>query len=836
MADKHYKVLIKLEESLFARSYSRGECVHQEEMERAERLLEEQLKKAKTVGKSVDEEATYLVHLYNTISIFGGRGTGKSSFLYSLMEDFHEKHKEDIAMLPVIDPTMIEEREHVFLLVVSLINDAVNKHLTERELAVNTDAYSRRKEWHCSLQQLAFGLPSLENVGKNYATDNWEDDGYIMRTGLRNVSAAFNLERSFHLLIDKALKILGKKAFMLAFDDIDVDMKKGWPVLETLRKYLTSPKLLILLSGNYRLYSNNVRLHQWEQLERLKQLEPGDKYRQQVDELEGQYLLKIFKAQNRIHLHTLQEMLNWGSVTIEVLSGGQAKSIKDIYKHRLEALGAYGLIGQELFVRFLLSLSVRSQIQFLGNTDGIEAFASKMYAHNINIDTATQFSNMLGVVAAKYLLEQNALKDCHLLLPTTEDETTNSCLMGLSVLYSKHMASEPYVAFDYMLRLAYLRNVMMPLIGAEDLNQLAKYNSMRQDVSLNTMIGLTMAFLEEKQSMNEHIRLYGLGKKAKNSDTDRIDQVFEQTADDGVRTIGYLPLVALTSSAKNDSKVYYSMFMLLAAIARVLKCENSIEAISNELAVMATIRSYAMPAVNKVVTTSEDDEEEYLGEDANGKKPDKLAAAIIAWRKKYPFAGKGLMPYLLGSIVNRFFSAVKNISEEYLSQQMHLSVACFFNACLVEEAQELGVAKVNYNNSTNTTKIFEDNLQNLKGNTLPFTSWIMQCPLLTSFLGQELRTKLPKTDIAPFDVYDCLKNVKHMSSASPFRSTMEYVDAMVKAFESHNFDYKKEVIDCDDIKNAVESLKDAKIFTSNVTEKSIDKFKKNYEQKYGSPK
>ena len=50
---------------------------------------------------------------------------------------------------------------------------------------------------------------------------------------------------------------------MLFFDDADNDFSKGWPVLETLRKYLTSPQLIILISGDLDLFSYLVRKKQW---------------------------------------------------------------------------------------------------------------------------------------------------------------------------------------------------------------------------------------------------------------------------------------------------------------------------------------------------------------------------------------------------------------------------------------------------------------------------------------------------------------------------------------------------------------------------------------------
>ena len=123
---------------------------------------------------------------------------------------------------------------------------------------------------------------------------NW----FIMESGLSSVHSAFNLAQDFHCLVEKALMILGKKAFLLVLDDIDVDMHKGWDVLEMLRKYVNTQCIITILSGNLNLYSLNVRKHQWSQLKDNREFEEKG-YDKIVNELEGQYLLKILKPEYR---------------------------------------------------------------------------------------------------------------------------------------------------------------------------------------------------------------------------------------------------------------------------------------------------------------------------------------------------------------------------------------------------------------------------------------------------------------------------------------------------------------------------------------------------------
>lgn len=172
---------------------------------------------------------------------------------------------------------------------------------------------------------MAAGLPSIDiDTGSPYS--NWDDPEHVMKKGLNAVNAAKKLEENFYEIVKVALEILDKKAFLIAFDDIDINFNNGWKVLETLRKYLTYPRIITLLSGDIKLFSKAIRKQQWinfgEELlknegERLKNME---KYDELVTEIEGQYMQKIMKAPYRIHLLTIGEKINNSDIRIKILT------------------------------------------------------------------------------------------------------------------------------------------------------------------------------------------------------------------------------------------------------------------------------------------------------------------------------------------------------------------------------------------------------------------------------------------------------------------------------------------------------------------------------------
>ena len=149
----------------------------------------------------------------------------------------------DICILDSIDPTLIETKEHIFLNIITSIKDKVERHYALTENYNNNDIL---RDWKNSLRNLAGGLSTLDGVGSNYLEDTmWDSPELILEKGLSNSKQGKDLEINFHNFIDKSLLLLRKKAFFLVLDDIDTSLEKGISIMEILRKYLTSPKLII---------------------------------------------------------------------------------------------------------------------------------------------------------------------------------------------------------------------------------------------------------------------------------------------------------------------------------------------------------------------------------------------------------------------------------------------------------------------------------------------------------------------------------------------------------------------------------------------------------------
>lgn len=317
-------IIIKLQDSGDAKAFGQSNLIHRDEFKTVLNKLLNRLP-----DENETEKSDAPIRLHDTITILGSRGSGKTSFLQSVRaicstgkgfdaEEYKQYKglKNKIAVLDVIDPTLMEEKGHVFLNIISIIQEEVDKVLNKKDCdPCNKEHKNDRREWRDKVAKLAAGIPSIDGIGGHYNDNNWQDPEYVMDKGLKGVSASRKLEQEFNEIIDLALKHIGKELFLLTFDDIDIDFKKGWPVLETIRKYCTSPKLVILLSGDMHLYSMAIRKQQWKNFGRpllINESQQQNKlgyYNEMVTEMEGQYLQKVMKSTNRIYLKTLNEKL-----------------------------------------------------------------------------------------------------------------------------------------------------------------------------------------------------------------------------------------------------------------------------------------------------------------------------------------------------------------------------------------------------------------------------------------------------------------------------------------------------------------------------------------------
>ncbi|MBD2811443.1 archaeal ATPase [Xenorhabdus sp. Vera] len=242
--------------------------------------------------------------------IDGTRGAGKTTFMNEIVSYFKKKDK-DIHTLRCIDPTKLPQIEPILVTIIAQLNADVSKKIKESS-GWSSEQNQDKESWKLCLNNISRALQLLDK--KEYSKDFF-DEALELNNLLTNASDGLGLEEQLSKLLKQACNILGCKAILVAFDDIDTQFNTGWSVLEAIRKYFNSPKLIVLMTGDLRLYSQLIRGKQYGNYDNVMLTEEADDKEKQkrsimVNHLEQQYLIKLLPVHRRINLKSLYQLID----------------------------------------------------------------------------------------------------------------------------------------------------------------------------------------------------------------------------------------------------------------------------------------------------------------------------------------------------------------------------------------------------------------------------------------------------------------------------------------------------------------------------------------------
>ena len=202
-------------------------------------FIEHALETAKSQSGSADLNES---RSHNAVSIDGTRGTGKTSVLVNLkkyLEDTGKELLKEVHILEPIDPTLLEDGESLFLhiIVAAVLHD---RDLKEAQRSAKDGA----RELNQCLERLAHALESVEQQKERYGMDK-----------LRALYGNRHLADCVHDFFRAALKLLNKQLLILPIDDVDTALNRAFENLEIIRRYLTTPYVLPIVSGDRDLYN-----------------------------------------------------------------------------------------------------------------------------------------------------------------------------------------------------------------------------------------------------------------------------------------------------------------------------------------------------------------------------------------------------------------------------------------------------------------------------------------------------------------------------------------------------------------------------------------------------
>ena len=320
---KENTVIINLDSLDSTRALKDNELIFKEQcnhlVEKIWEKAKENLSKIPTCDNSKEESENFENEPRNVPSCYfidGARGSGKSTLLRSvraiLTNDSHEACKtghSPLFSLADVDPTELGKGENFLIYLLGRIYKILENRFKRWDRQDEGKEYIRKALEN--LRRMSSGLHML--MDSDEALKKSDAPEFFLENCIEKCASSTHLRENLNDVLNNLSKITGKDIFLVTIDDADLNFSKCEDVLEYIRKYMQSPRLIFLFAGDLQLYAHIVRGMQFENFHQ-KQLnydsESNKKHRYTLmDSMEDQYLMKLFPVDNRLKTHGLKSIL-----------------------------------------------------------------------------------------------------------------------------------------------------------------------------------------------------------------------------------------------------------------------------------------------------------------------------------------------------------------------------------------------------------------------------------------------------------------------------------------------------------------------------------------------
>ena len=232
------------------------------EYERMLDMIEKQRNRASNGGIYVKNERYHLMH-DNILGIFGGRGSGKTSVIFSLCEKLSKEKPNDI-VLPVVSPELIGNNCSILSLVLSMLE----KHVKSLDLYLQNNESCMNEflkqfnlfENKCNIYKnkslfLEEYETLLRNCNTTYSLEKYPYDEAV-EIQMYQSEVQYKLMESLNKFWDMLIFIQKQKnpcneqpLLFIMFDDIDLAPERSMELVLSSYKYFSNANICIILSA-----------------------------------------------------------------------------------------------------------------------------------------------------------------------------------------------------------------------------------------------------------------------------------------------------------------------------------------------------------------------------------------------------------------------------------------------------------------------------------------------------------------------------------------------------------------------------------------------------------
>ncbi|WP_431139432.1 hypothetical protein [Enterobacter mori] len=309
-------------------------------------------------------------HSHDAILVSGGRGTGKTVFLKNaelIWKENVDSNLENSDSIPtihftsLIDPTLLQDHDSFTNVIVAHIYNETQNYLNNN--SHTTDALTfgkKRNHFYDTLRKLS---EAIDHPG-----DRTQFSGLDK---IIKYSSGIKIEVLFQSFVSAAIDIMQCDAMVLPIDDIDMALDKAYPVLEEIRRLLSCPYIIPLVSGDANLYKSLVQISFAENTGSLPKFNKSgfydneivqvSEFRNIIESTSEAYLTKVLPHQYRINLQQVSDILN----SLHILYGGASEHRLPYYQYRSDIKICFfgNMNGEERSCDFAEPGSAREVVQ-----------------------------------------------------------------------------------------------------------------------------------------------------------------------------------------------------------------------------------------------------------------------------------------------------------------------------------------------------------------------------------------------------------------------------------------------------------------------------------------
>lgn len=257
----------------------------------------------------------------NTIAFLGGRGTGKTSAMLSFMEglkDHYKAHdvieddnkKYNFISLEWIDASFLEDNEDIFVMILAKMFGELLKYHDkigmDRDRAVEYDFRNLYQQFEKIYRRISNLKRKDEVYNEELPVDFLKDlsRSTEVRSDFRELVRAFV---RFVVEVEGIKEKSNNTYVVIAVDDIDLNIKRGYDILETIHKYLMVPGVIVLVALNYEEMMLCCEKHYIKNYGLYMPRKVVEDIGVRAIEMSEQYLEKVLPPYMRLYMPSLQK-------------------------------------------------------------------------------------------------------------------------------------------------------------------------------------------------------------------------------------------------------------------------------------------------------------------------------------------------------------------------------------------------------------------------------------------------------------------------------------------------------------------------------------------------